>query len=141
MKKELIENDRKYFIYGNDKNITVVVTYYKDMMIKGVAKCHPEDTYDEKTGIEIAKARCILRLKGIQLSEATDEMQTLSGLIEYLQKVQDTTTELLKKLDVRRNELRNIQSDLGSEQSDAFVIANADKIAKRQQEIEGEEDE
>ena len=50
----------KYHTYTDEKNriVTVAISTYEGKTVKGYAKCHVNDTYDENIGRELAAARC-----------------------------------------------------------------------------------
>ena len=49
----------KYHFYHNADNGTIVcATMYKGQMVRGIAKCNPEDCFDAETGKRLAYLRC-----------------------------------------------------------------------------------
>ena len=50
---------KKYHFYYNEDNQTVVcTTLYKCQMVRGIAKCDPEDEFDLELGKKFAYLRC-----------------------------------------------------------------------------------
>ena len=49
----------KYHFYHNvDTGTIVCTTLYKGQMVRGIAKCSPEDRFDVETGKKLAYLRC-----------------------------------------------------------------------------------
>ena len=57
----------KYFIHGNQ---VVAVSTYAGKTVRGVANCHPSDTYDLNLGKELAAARCNDKIANKRLKRA-----------------------------------------------------------------------
>lgn len=56
---DLQEYGDKYHFYYNDSNNTVVcTTLYKGQMVRGIAKCSPEDNFSLGAGKKLAYLRC-----------------------------------------------------------------------------------
>ena len=48
----------RYRKYSDNKGKIVVVSTYAGKTVRGVAKCNPNDNFDEAAGVELAKLRC-----------------------------------------------------------------------------------
>ena len=49
----------KYHLYYHEENQTIVcTTLYKGQMVRGVAKCNPDDEFDAELGKKLAYLRC-----------------------------------------------------------------------------------
>lgn len=48
----------RYNYYTNGKNMVVCTSTYAGKVVRGVAKCSPDDTFDLEYGKKLAKARC-----------------------------------------------------------------------------------
>lgn len=56
---DIAEYGDKYHFYHNTTNgIIVCTTIYKGQIIRGIAKCSPEDNFDIETGKKLAYLRC-----------------------------------------------------------------------------------
>lgn len=56
---DIAEYGEKYHFYHNTENGTVVCTrLYKGQIIRGVAKCDPQDSFDIVAGKRLAYLRC-----------------------------------------------------------------------------------
>lgn len=61
-KEDLLNYSDKYHFYHNEDNGTIVcTTMYKGKMVRGIAKCSPDDKFDIETGKRLAYLRCRLR--------------------------------------------------------------------------------
>lgn len=47
-----------YRIYTNDTDKVVVASTYAGKVVRGTAKCNPEDKFDYDFGVELARLRC-----------------------------------------------------------------------------------
>lgn len=49
----------KYHFYYHEENKTIVcTTLYKEQMVRGIAKCYPEDEFNLEVGKKLAYLRC-----------------------------------------------------------------------------------
>lgn len=56
---DINEYGEKYHFYHNAENGTIVcTTLYKGQMVRGIAKCDPEDNFDIDFGKKLAYLRC-----------------------------------------------------------------------------------
>lgn len=95
MKKE----KKIYFYEKNGVKTTKVIAFGKNgRKYVGIARCNPEDAYDEKTGIEIAKWRCLEKATKDNLKDSDKKMEYLFNLSD------DILKEIGKEL-VRNNKL------------------------------------
>lgn len=68
---------------GQDK--IIAVTTYAGKTVRGVAICHPVDSYDEQKGKELAAARCAIKVakkRLIRASKKKDEANIALTAIE-----------------------------------------------------------
>lgn len=49
------DHNYKYIV---TKNMVIAISTYAGRTVRGVAKCHPNDTFDEEFGKRLAAARC-----------------------------------------------------------------------------------
>ena len=54
---------RTYNFFTDGKGKIICVTHYRGKAIRGVAKCSPNDNFNEEKGKEIAKLRCEYKLE------------------------------------------------------------------------------
>lgn len=50
---------------------TIAISSYAGKTVKGIAKCHPDDEYDEEKGIDLAIARCALKIAKKRVARAS----------------------------------------------------------------------
>lgn len=96
----------------NKNGDIIALSYYRGKTVKGIAKCSPEDEYNEELGRKIAEARCNQavnrhRLEGAQANckqliiEAENIKRKLKKATEYLvetQKQYDASVEKLNNI-------------------------------------------
>lgn len=63
----------RYRTYTDGKGKVVVVSTYAGKNVRGVAKCHPSDAFDNKKGVEIAQARCDLKIAEKRVRRAKEK--------------------------------------------------------------------
>ena len=64
-------NNVNYQVYTDEKNKTVVaVCRYAGRNVRAVAKCSPEDTFNEMTGIKLAITRCEIKAAKLKIKNA-----------------------------------------------------------------------
>ncbi len=63
-----------YRYYTNGKTIVVATVKMGKKIIRGVAKCHPDDEFSEETGRRIAKMRCDEKINAIRMKRAAREL-------------------------------------------------------------------
>lgn len=68
----------KYYKAGNK---IICVSSYAGKMVRGVAKCHPGDTYDEEYGMRLAKARCDAKVTAKRYQNADNKWDEASKAV------------------------------------------------------------
>lgn len=63
-------NMNKYKFYTS-KNLVVAVSTYAGKIVKGKAKCNPEDTFDLEKGKTLAAARCNAKIAKKRVERAS----------------------------------------------------------------------
>lgn len=63
----------RYRTYTDNKGKVVVVSSYAGKNVRGVAKCHPSDTFNATKGVEIAQARCDMRIAEKRVKRAKEK--------------------------------------------------------------------
>lgn len=91
---EVIEHCR---VYKNpDANMIVAVSSYAGKTVRGIAKCHPNDSFDEEFGKKLAVARC--NLKVAKKRQARADRKVREALVEQY----EVESFLLKMKDYQR---------------------------------------
>lgn len=84
---------RFYHYVGKDdggKNTICAVSTYAGRDVKGYAKCHPDDAFDEEKGMELAAARCNARIAEKRVERAERKVQeALDRLAEAQEFLED----------------------------------------------------
>lgn len=66
--------------------------HFSSPIVKGIARLHPGDTYDEKTGVIVASRKCevkAVRKTNAMLAHMADELEKLLALVK--QEIKDNT--------------------------------------------------
>ena len=71
------------YIYHVGTNKVICLTRYAGKTVKGTAKCDPSDTFSEKDGKELSKARCDVKTSKEKVKLATIKYQ--QATIDYLE--------------------------------------------------------
>lgn len=89
----------RFFTYTREDGckVTKALSSYAGRPISGKAICHPNDTFDEAKGRELAVARCDEKIARKRCQRALDKYQNARGdLGVALEKYQDTSSYLLQ---------------------------------------------
>lgn len=65
----------RYHTYTNNKDIVVVTSTYAGKVVRGVAKCSPNDEFNLEYGEELAKARCDFKVAELRWKRAYSKLQ------------------------------------------------------------------
>ena len=60
----------RYRIFRDGKGKIVVASSYAGKIVRGIAKCNANDTYNEDTGIALATARCDVKIANKRVKRA-----------------------------------------------------------------------
>lgn len=60
----------RYRIFRDNKGKVIVASSYAGKIVRGVAKCNENDTYNEDTGIALATARCDVKIANKRVKRA-----------------------------------------------------------------------
>ena len=71
--------------YVYSKNKVICLADYRGKTIKGVATCHPSDTYDKKYGEKLAKLKCLEKLRWKQLKDAYNKLEYIGKQISFFE--------------------------------------------------------
>lgn len=72
-------NNVTYNVYVIEhRRMVVAVTKYRGNIARAVAKCHPEDTFDEKMGIRLAVLRCEIKLNKMKRRFLRKDLERLA---------------------------------------------------------------
>lgn len=92
----------RYHFYTNNKDIVVCTSTYAGKVVRGVAKCSPEDKFDYEYGCNLAKARCDFKVGEKRLKNAKAQ----------LREAMDNSYEAQKRIDRMQSYLNDAYADL-----------------------------
>ena len=115
---DLLEYGRKYHFYRNTANGTIVcTTTYKGKMVRGIAKCNPEDNFDINLGKKLAYVRCKQKFAKKKLKHArkayNEALFVEAKARHNLAKATDFVNDSDCLLKLATDELARIEYELG----------------------------
>ena len=77
----------KYATYTDKegRKVVIAISHHAGKVVRGVAKCHPEDNFDIEKGKAIASARCNAKVCAKRLVDAQDRMEQAKSLLDQAQ--------------------------------------------------------
>lgn len=110
MYKQVINDDKAKV------NVVVLKNEALDIVAKGIARCHEEDTYDKELGINLANTKAWLQYYDKLGKAAQKELAYAREIIEYWQNEIMRLTQVQHTADAKsrviKEELDNIMKDL-----------------------------
>ncbi len=108
----------KYHFYYNVETGTIVcTTIYKGQMVRGIAKCSPEDSFELETGKKLAYLRCKAKFARKKLQRArkayAEAVIVEARAKNNLSKAVDFVNDSDYQLELATNELMNFEYELG----------------------------
>lgn len=100
----------RYHTYTNNKNLVVVTSTYAGKVVRGVAKCSPNDEFDLEFGTHLAMARVDRKIAELRFKRAKSECK----------KVMDE----INKLELRKDKMENYLENADLELADAIIWLN-----------------
>ena len=73
--------------FYTSKNLVVAVTTYAGKIVKGKAKCNPEDTFDLEKGKALAAVRCNAKIAKKRVKRASGKFERYNKASEYLEEM------------------------------------------------------
>lgn len=81
------------YMYYKAKNKIIAVSTYAGKVVRGVAKCNPEDEFDLRKGEELASARCNVKVANKRYKNALKKREeALKKLTEAKKRYEDMNT-------------------------------------------------
>lgn len=71
----------RYSFYKT-KNKVICVSSYAGKTIRGIAKCSPDDTFDEEKGERLARLRCDLKVAAARMVNAEAKMNEAADAMD-----------------------------------------------------------
>ena len=78
-------------------NKVIAISTYAGRTVRGVAKCHPNDTFDEEYGKQLAAARCNEKIARKRYARACNKYN------EYVKRIYDMEQEFMGICDYLRH--------------------------------------
>lgn len=103
----------KFFTYKNDKgsNCVTAVSTYAGKIVKGLAKCHPGDTFQEEYGKRLAAARCNAKIAAKRVQRAERKVAEAKAQMEAAHKFYEAMEHYLNDAQLELDEANiNIES-------------------------------
>lgn len=108
--------DKYHFYYHLENHTIVCTTLYKGKMVRGIAKCSPEDDFSLETGKNLAYLRCKTKFLRKKLKRAynakRDAVIAEARARNNLNKAYEFVSDSDIQLEVAENELREFESSL-----------------------------
>jgi hypothetical protein len=100
----------------NGTNQVIAISTYCGKVVKGVATCSPEDTYEFTTGMELAAARCARKIaykryKRAEMKRAEAKKQLIEAQ-EYLDKMNEYLYDAAAEIEETENHIANLEKTL-----------------------------
>jgi hypothetical protein len=83
--KKLYNYTYSYIIDKDNRTVTAI-SEYAGKPVKGIAKCSPEDEFDENVGVKLATARCKTKIAKKQYKTASNKVEKLDSLAHQMNK-------------------------------------------------------
>lgn len=114
---DIAEYGEKYHFYYHEANRTIVcTTMYKGQMVRGIAKCNPEDTMDIETGKKLSYLRCYekySRKKAQRARKAYNEAVIAKAIMDNkFGKATDFVNDADNQLLIAKNMLLEVEQKL-----------------------------
>jgi hypothetical protein len=75
----------RYKIFRDGKGKVIVASSYAGKIVRGVAKCNENDTYNEDTGIALAAARCDVKIADKRIKRAQAQYDAATRAVNEAQ--------------------------------------------------------
>lgn len=105
----------KFIIYKDPKTNsmnTIAISTYTGKIVKGIAKCSPNDTYNEDIGKKLAAARCNYKICQLRAKNAKNKMDESKEVYEkaknHLEKMKSYNKDSKNKLKEAKNHIKDL---------------------------------
>lgn len=102
MKKQVISNDEKKV------NVVILTNEALSISVKGIARCHEDDTYDKELGIKLANTRAWIKYYTKLGKLLEEDLEFGLDLAKYWQ---EYTVELQKQVHTAETKLKELQAE------------------------------
>jgi hypothetical protein len=103
--------DNYNFYYSQATRSVICTTYYKGKIVKGVAKCDPNDTFDLETGRQLAYLRCRKKFFKRKFERAAD---TYARAVVEANRAEDRRQRAVEFINDATRELNEVKQALAT---------------------------
>jgi hypothetical protein len=84
----------RYTFYKQGNNV-ICVSHYAGKTVKGIARCAPDDVYDENFGKSLAQLRCDIKVAEKRYKAAVDNAEALNDLYNWVKRDKEDAEDWL----------------------------------------------
>lgn len=107
----------RYRKYSDGKGKIVIVSTYAGKTVRGVAKCSPNDNFDEATGIKLATLRCDAKVADKRVKRARAKYNEAAAAFNKANAAFERATAYLRKAEedkvAAEKEVFNCMKEMG----------------------------
>lgn len=107
---------KTYTIYSNDRDRVIAVASYAGKLVRGVAKCSPNDEFDYDMGSRLAMARCEEKIarkrKANAKKKLVDALMELNKIEAHVEKMEQYWADSCEELIEAEKILREFNENL-----------------------------
>lgn len=107
--------DKRYKYATDSSNTVIAISTYAGKLVKGVAKCDPNDNFSYDYGRKLAKARCDAKISKKRYKNANNRLREAHGALnaarEYYNKMVEYEMDSFKAMDAAKENLANILNE------------------------------
>lgn len=102
----------RYNIFKNEKGKIIVTSTYAKKTVRGVASWDKEGEYDEELGIQLAKARCDVKIANKRVLRAKEKCDEAAAAYKKATKSCQDSKDYLLRATEELNEAMNVLQEL-----------------------------
>lgn len=84
----------RYTFYKQGNNV-ICVSHYAGKTVKGIARCAPDDVYDENFGKSLAQLRCDIKVAEKRYKAAVNNAEALNDLYNWVKRDKEDAEDWL----------------------------------------------
>ena len=104
--------DMSKYIFYTTKNKVIAVSTYAGKVVKGVAKCNPNDNFDLEKGKKLAAARCNLKVAKKRHNNAIKQLKEARIVLSKSYKRVDDMENYLYDAQISEIKANNLLEDI-----------------------------
>ena len=114
-----MRNFQKYRFFKTGSKM-IAVSSYAGKTVRGIAKCGPNDTFDEKVGKDLASARCWVKIAQKRYNSMVKKHDEAIKALKMAQKRVEETADYLREANIEAAEslayLETVENSVKGEQ-------------------------